>query len=188
MGLGFAAAGQIGARLLDVMYRKLKARYNSPGRPEFRLPFQFPAAILMPLGLLLYGWGAQKAFHWIVPDIGLFLVSFAMILVFNSSQMYLLDTFTMYSASAVAATVCLRSLFGFALPLAAPYMWSSLGYGWGCTLLAGLAILISWPSVSLRFFSTDDPQCSLSRLPQVPVLWFYGERIRMRSKFARKDT
>ncbi|GAA5832055.1 hypothetical protein JCM3766R1_003701 [Sporobolomyces carnicolor] len=167
MGLGFFAAAQGGARLLDVVYRRLKARYNSPGRPEFRLPFQFPAAILLPLGLLLYGWGAERRLHWIVTDIGLFLVSFAMILVFNSSQMYLLDTFTHYSASAVAATVCFRSLFGFGLPLAAPYMWSSLGYGWGCTLLAVAAIVISWPSV--------------------PILWFYGERIRMRSKFARKD-
>ena len=58
MGLGFAAAAQGGARLLDIIYRKLKVRYNSPGRPEFRIPFQVPAAGLMPLGLLLYGWGA----------------------------------------------------------------------------------------------------------------------------------
>ncbi|GAA5937278.1 MFS transporter [Sporobolomyces koalae] len=167
MGLGFFVAAQGGARLLDVIYRKLKVRYNSPGRPEFRLPFQFPAAVLLPLGLLLYGWGAERALHWIVTDIGLFLVSFSMILVFQSTQMYLLDVFGIFSASAVAATVCLRSLFGFALPLAAPYMWDSLGYGWGCTLLAGAAILISWPTI--------------------PVLWFYGERIRMKSKFARKS-
>ncbi|GAA5974705.1 hypothetical protein JCM5350_001257 [Sporobolomyces pararoseus] len=167
MGLGFAAAAQGGARLLDIIYRKLKVRYNSPGRPEFRIPFQFPAAGLMPLGLLLYGWGAEKALHWIVTDIGLFLVSFAMILVFQSSQMYLIDAFTLHAASAIAAAVCLRSIFGFALPLAAPYMFRSLGYGWACTLLAGLAILISWP--------------------MVPTLWFYGERIRMKSRFARKD-
>ncbi|GAA6004698.1 hypothetical protein JCM11491_002199 [Sporobolomyces phaffii] len=168
MGLGFFLAAQGGARLLDVIYRRLKVRYDSPGRPEFRLPFQFPAAVLLPVGLLLYGWGAQHALHWIVVDIGLFLVSFAMILVFQSTQMYLIDTFTMYSASAIAAAVCLRSLFGFALPLAAPYMWDSLGYGWGCTLLAGASIVISWPAI--------------------PILWFYGERIRLRSRFARKDT
>ncbi|GAA5893051.1 MFS transporter [Sporobolomyces salmoneus] len=167
MGLGFFAAAQGGARLLDVVYRRLKVRYNSPGRPEFRLPFQFPAAILLPLGLLLYGFAAERRLHWIVVDIGLFLISFAIIIVFNSSQIYLLDCFKHYSASAVATAVFFRSLFGFGLPLAAPYMWSTLGYGYGAVLLAVAAILISWPSV--------------------PILWFYGERIRMRSKFAKKD-
>lgn len=27
----------------------------------------FPASFLLPLGLLLYGWGAEKRLHWIVP-------------------------------------------------------------------------------------------------------------------------
>ena len=29
----------------------------------------FPGTLLLPIGLLIMGWGAQKHTHWIVPDI-----------------------------------------------------------------------------------------------------------------------
>lgn len=29
-----------------------------------------PASLMLPLGILLYGWGAQNRLHWIVVDIG----------------------------------------------------------------------------------------------------------------------
>lgn len=79
-------------------------------------------------------------------------------LIFQSTQLYLIDAFTLHAASAISATVCARSLFGFALPLAAPYMWQSLGYGWGCTLLAGASILISWPMVCSTSISSANLQ------------------------------
>jgi len=80
IGLGFFAASQGGARLLDPMYRKLKAHYGTEGKPEYRLPFQFPAAVLMPLGLLMYGWGAERRVHWLLVDFGMGIVAFSMIL------------------------------------------------------------------------------------------------------------
>lgn len=62
---------------------------------------------------------------------------------------YLIDTYTIYAASALAAATCLRSLCGFALPLAGPSMFTTLGLGWGCTLLALVSIAIAWPTVKL---------------------------------------
>ncbi|GAA6062213.1 hypothetical protein JCM10212_006448 [Sporobolomyces blumeae] len=168
MGLGFFIASQAGARLLDVLYRRLKRHYGTEGKPEYRLPFQFPAAILMPSGLLLYGWSAEHRLPWICVDVGMAVVSLAIILVFQSTQLYLIDVFPVHAASAVSTLVCLRSLFGFALPLAGPSLFQHLGYGPGCSLLAGIAILISWP--------------------MIPILWFYGERIRRRSRYAKKSS
>lgn len=77
----------------------------------------FPASFILPIGLLLYGWGAQKRLHWIVPDIGLFCIGLSMILIFQASTSYMIDTFTLHAASALAATICLRSICGFAFPL-----------------------------------------------------------------------
>ncbi|GAA5991440.1 hypothetical protein JCM11641_005284 [Rhodosporidiobolus odoratus] len=114
--LGFFLASQVAARLLEVLYRKLKAKEGN-GRPEFTLPLLVPASLLLPLGLLLYGWCAEKRLHWIAPDIVLFLIGLSMISIFQSITTSLLDAFTLYAASALAATTCLRSICGFCLSL-----------------------------------------------------------------------
>ena len=41
--LGFMAASQGGARGLDVIYRRLKAKRGGQGKPEYRLPLGAPA-------------------------------------------------------------------------------------------------------------------------------------------------
>ncbi|GAA6019164.1 hypothetical protein JCM10207_006571 [Rhodosporidiobolus poonsookiae] len=163
--LGFFTASQIGARMLDVIYKRLKAK-EGKGRPEFRLPLMIPASLFLPFGLLLYGWAAERHLHWIVPDIGLYFIGLAMISIFQSITVFLLDAFTLYAASALAATTCLRSICGFAFPLFAPYMYAGVGYGWGCTILALVAIAVGCPAA--------------------PILYLYGEKIRARSTFAAK--
>ena len=49
---------------------------------------------------------------------------------------YLVDAYTTYAASAMAANTVLRSLGGALLPLAGRRLYNTLGYGWGNTLLA----------------------------------------------------
>jgi hypothetical protein len=119
------------------------------------------------IGLFLYGWSAQNPtrFHWIVPDIGLFFIAASLIGNFQCIQTYLIDTFTLYAASAIAAAAAARSLCGFGFPLFAPALFESLGYGWGCSLLAFLAIIIGVPSA--------------------PLLFKYGESIRAKSRYTK---
>lgn len=88
-----------------------------------------------------------------------------MILTFQSIQTYVIDAFALHAASALAAVSVLRSLAGFGFPLFGPAMFKALGYGWGDTLLAGIAILIGCPAPVL--------------------LWYYGERIRKASRHAK---
>lgn len=54
--------------------------------------------------------------------------------------MYLVDTFTIYAASALAANAVVRSVLGSILPLAGLPMYNNLGLGWGNTLLGFIAI------------------------------------------------
>lgn len=75
-------------------------------------------------------------------------------------QNYLIDAYTLYAASAIAAGTILRSIFGAVLPLAGQPMYAALGLGWGNSLLGFLTLVM------------------------VPVPWIfykYGERIRTRS-------
>jgi len=66
-----------------------------------------------------------------------------MLATFMPIQTYLVDAFTIHAASAIAANTVLRSLVGAFLPLAGPKMYQTLGYGWGNSLLAFIALLVS---------------------------------------------
>ncbi|KAI1111051.1 MFS general substrate transporter [Nemania sp. NC0429] len=110
-------------------------------KPEYRLPLLPLGAVCIPIGLFIYGWTAEKKIHWIVPIIGTAIGGVGNILVFFSIQTYLVDAFTVYAASALASNTIIRSIFGAVLPLAGLSLYDKLGYGWGNSLLAFIAIL-----------------------------------------------
>ncbi|TBU49917.1 MFS polyamine transporter [Dichomitus squalens] len=167
LGVGLTIASQFNARLLDVVYMRLKTKNSGVGEPEFRLPCVFPGMLLLPIGLLIAGWGAQERTHWIVPDIGFAIVGAGIILTFQGMQMYIIDAFAQYAASALAATSFLRSVAGFGFPLFAPAMFKALGYGVGNTILAAIAFAIGCPAIWL--------------------FWVYGKKIRETSKHAKSN-
>lgn len=105
-----------------------------------RLLVMLPATILVPAGLFMYGWTLQARAPWIVPLIGTGLVGFGLAVTMTCTFSYMVDRFGKHAASALAAPICLRNLFGAFLPLAGPILYKNLGYGWGNSLLGFLAI------------------------------------------------
>lgn len=133
------------------------------GQPEFRLPLCMLGMLVLPCGLFLFGWAAQTRTYWAVPLIGSLLVGAGTILCFQSILVYLVDAFFPYSASATACAVLVRSILAALFPLFAQSLYCDLGFGWGSSLLAFLA---------------------LAGLP-VPVLLFkYGSTLRDKYKFS----
>lgn len=57
-----------------------------------------------------------------------------------SINMYLVDSFSTYAASAIAATKVFQSIGGAFLPLAGPPLYAALGLGWGNTVLGLVAL------------------------------------------------
>ncbi|KAF5522714.1 MFS transporter prlG [Colletotrichum aenigma] len=112
-------------------------------RPEFRLPLMAYSVPVIPGGLLMYGWTAEKGVFWLVPMIGTFIVGVGILFVFGPLASYLVDAFTMHAASALAASTIFRSIFGAFLPLAGPPLYDALGLGWGNTILAAFALLMA---------------------------------------------
>ena len=164
MGLGFFLGTQIAAPINDALYRRMKKRNNGVGKPEFRVPCMVPASFMIPVGLFWYGWSAQSQVHWIMPNIGAALFCAGSIVSFQCIQTYLVDSYTRYAASAIAAATVLRSLAGFGFPLFAPSMFNALDYGWGNSLLGFIAIGLG--------------------VPAPYMLWKFGEKLRGKSKFA----
>ncbi|TRM67442.1 major facilitator superfamily domain-containing protein [Schizophyllum amplum] len=165
LGVGFFAATLVGAKYGNQVYCHLANKLNGgKGKPEYRIPSLIFGSLIVPIGLMWYGWSAQAKIHWIMPIIGSSIYGFGQMLTFFPIQLYLVDTFT-YAASAVSAAAFFRSLFGFAFPLFAQDMFDTLGLGGGMSLLAGLSIVLGIP---------------------FPVyLWYNGEAMRARSSRAR---
>lgn len=83
---------------------------------------------------------SQPSVHWIVPILAGVPFGVAIAQILQSLTAYLMDTYTIYAASAIAATVVLRSIFAMAFPLFSPVMFEKLGDQWACTVFAFLAL------------------------------------------------
>ena len=85
-----------------------------------------------------------------LPQIGAVLFASGSVIGYLCMQMYLVDTYTRYAASASAASTFLRSLATFSFPLFAPYLFNYLGYGWGSSTLGLAAIVLGIPAPFLE--------------------------------------
>jgi MFS family permease len=162
--LGIGVGALLGLFVFGLASDKLVTHMSAKGemKPEYRLPPLIPGSVVIPIGLFLYGWSAEKHTHWIVPIVGTMFVGLGLLATFMPIQTYLVDAYTLHAASALAAATVLRSLAGCFLPLAGPKMYGALGLGWGNSLLAFIALAMT------------------------PISWLfykYGERIRKSPRF-----
>ncbi|KAF6823666.1 bicyclomycin resistance [Colletotrichum plurivorum] len=108
-------------------------------KPEYRLVALPVGAFFLPAGLFIYGWTAEYEIHWIVPILGTAVIGVGNLIIFMALQLYLVDAFTVYAASALAANAVVRSVAGAVLPLAGLKMYEDLGVGWGNSVLGFIA-------------------------------------------------
>ncbi|KAK4898902.1 hypothetical protein LTR27_003633 [Elasticomyces elasticus] len=160
--LGLAILGKVS----DPIMKYLANKHNGGVlKPEYRLPMLMYAGPFIPCGLFIYGWTAQYKVHWIVPILGTLFVGIGLIAAFMCINTYLVDTFSRYAASAMAANTILRSVLGAVFPLFALQMYDKLGLGWGNSLIAFIAIGLA----PIPFF-----------------FYYYGERLRTHPKWQVK--
>lgn len=136
------------------------------GKEEYRrVPLACLGAPLFAISMFWLGWTATPSVHWIVPVLSAIPFGIAYLLIFMALLNYLVDAYEIFSASAMAAASCSRSLFAVILPFAARPMYETLGIAWACSLLGFISIALGViPFMFLRF----------------------GDRIRANSKFCRE--
>ncbi|KAF4448783.1 hypothetical protein F53441_7832 [Fusarium austroafricanum] len=142
LGVGCMVALIIISWLSDWLQHRLTQKYGV-SKPEYRLLPIVLGIPLLPIGLFVYGWTAQYKVHWIVPIIFTGFTGAGLIFSFLPTQIYMIDAFTTYAASALAATSIVRSIVGGCLPIAGLPLYSALGYGWGNSLLGFIALVVS---------------------------------------------
>ncbi|PSN67655.1 MFS general substrate transporter [Corynespora cassiicola Philippines] len=171
---GLAFLGQAVGMLLGVAYiipdnkRFVKVEKKHGGRapPEARLPPCLLGCLVLPVGLFWFAWTCQPSVYFLVSIAAGLPFGFGLVLVFLSVMNYLIDSYTIFTASALAANSVLRSLFGAAFPLFTRHMYKNLGVNWATTVVAFL---------------------SLACVPFPFLFYYYGAHFRSRCKFSAES-
>lgn len=142
-GLGFLTSVWFLVPQIDRVYKALGRRNNCEPVPEYRLPLANIGAVLIPISLFCFFWAVEKHAHWALCITATYFYGIGQVMILNCTQNYYIDSFEKYAASAIAAGAVFRSLFGGVVPLIAPTMFDSLGYGWGGSVFGFLALAIS---------------------------------------------
>ena len=140
MLVGFLASELTLGLFLDTYATRKARRPEGTAKPEDRLPPVIFGSLLLPASLLLYGWTLEQRTMWLAPVVGSGLVAFAAMYAYIPVQIYVVDVYTLHTASATGAMAIVRSAVAAVVPLGADPLYRRLGYGWGYTLLAGLAV------------------------------------------------
>ncbi|KAG6827017.1 hypothetical protein H0H92_013537 [Tricholoma furcatifolium] len=139
---------------------RMYAKVTADGTfPEARLYPMMVGAFVLPVALFLFAFtGAYPWVHWMGVCVSGAVFGFAMIIVYISANSYIVDSYSSFAASAIAAKTLLRSCIGASVPLFVEQMFHSMGFQFAGLLLALVACVIS----------------------PIPFIFYrYGERIRL---------
>ncbi|KAL2823131.1 putative MFS multidrug transporter [Aspergillus granulosus] len=147
-------------------YVRCQDAHDGFAPPEARLPPCMLASVAIPIGLFWFAWTNYPSIHWMACIAAGVPFGFGMVLVFLSIMSYLIDTYTIFAASVLAANSVLRSIFGAVFPLFTSYMYADLGIHWASSIPAFLA---------------------LACVPFPFLFYKYGKPIRLRCKYAAQS-
>jgi hypothetical protein len=172
-GLAFVGVG-IGSMSIIILEPAIRRMINShkpdletgEPPPEAMMSIVCIAACLTPIGQLWFAWTCvPKSIHWAAPIAAGIPFGAGNTAVFIYASNYLVHSYGIYAASAMAGNAVMRSLLGGTLPLAGPALYARIGANWAGTLLGLLEVLI---------------------IP-IPFMFYrYGAKIRMKSSLIRE--
>lgn len=99
--------------------------------------------------LFFYGWTSHPFLPWILPAVGLAFIGFGVTVVMQAIMMYITDAYAKHAASASAAVCFGENMFAAFLPLAAQSMYTKLNFQWASSILAFIALLLSFAPIVL---------------------------------------
>ncbi|KAL2157773.1 hypothetical protein VTH06DRAFT_5041 [Thermothelomyces fergusii] len=166
---GLAFVGLSVGMLIGLVYCLAdNRRYRKLGKkatPESRLPPAIVGALALPVSMFAFAWTNGPDIHWSASIILSAPFGFGCVPVFLGVLNYIVDAYTMYAASAIAAGVILRSLFATAFPLFVRRMYVDLGIHWASSIPAFLTVVCT---------------------PFPFLAYKYGAAIRMKCKYAHE--
>ncbi|KAL8669475.1 MAG: hypothetical protein Q9168_005937 [Polycauliona sp. 1 TL-2023] len=128
--------------------------------PEERLRPAMVGTPWIPIALFWFAWTNYSNLPPYASIAAGIPFGFGMVIVYLSITNYLVNSYTIFSASALAANGILRSLFGFAFPLFAAPMYHRLGIHWASCIPAVLALVcVPFPFVLFNYGAAIRKKC-----------------------------
>jgi hypothetical protein len=123
-------------------------------------------ACFLPLVVALYGWAPSEQWPVYILLLAVALLGFLMIMIMVPMTSYVVDTFGVYSASAMTMVLIARNLGSTVLPMGIPPLTEALGLGYAFVVLGAVCLVL---------------------IPLSVVLMRYGARWRQKSAYTRND-
>ncbi|KAF2691320.1 MFS general substrate transporter [Lentithecium fluviatile CBS 122367] len=170
-GLPFigVAIGMVSAVTYTIVYdnkRYLRCVKNSAhgfAAPEDRLPAAMVGGVVLPIGLFWFAWTNSPSLPWAASVAAAIPFGFGMVLIFLSIMNYLVDAYTIFAASVLAANGIIRSIFGAAFPLFTTQMYNGLGIHWASSIPAFLAVAcLPFPFLFYKYGAAIRKKCKYS--------------------------
>ncbi|KAF9182070.1 hypothetical protein BGZ51_004979 [Haplosporangium sp. Z 767] len=130
-GAGSVLGSILGGKLSDKNMMRGKEKNGGELLLEDRLSFSmwFAGFAIVPLGSLLFGWGAEKVWSIAVPILGFAIYNFGMGQIMSAGTAYLVNSIPGQGSSATAAANFLRMVLACIFSLIAQTIVDSIGYG-----------------------------------------------------------
>ncbi|KAI5920572.1 membrane transporter [Camillea tinctor] len=146
-------------------YARVVEKHNGFAPPEARLPPAILGAVALPIGLFWFAWTDSPSVYWLISVSAGVPIGFGMVLLYICLTNYLVDAYLGYAASALAASVVLRSVAGAVFPLFTTKMYTSLGIHWASSIPGFMALIFA---------------------PCLIIFHRYGHVIRKKSRFGQE--
>ncbi|KAJ5316361.1 Major facilitator superfamily domain general substrate transporter [Penicillium atrosanguineum] len=144
----------------NTRYRKLLL--SKTATAESRLPPAIVGAVALPIGMFAFAWTNYPSIHWSVGIILSAPFGLGCVLVLLPIMNYLIDSYTIYAASVLAAAAIFRSVVGSVFPLFTTQMYHNLGIHWASSLPAFMTLVC---------------------MPFPLIMYRYGAQVRMKCKY-----
>lgn len=157
--IGGVAGESVAGVVCDAIVKRARRRLGGASpEPEARLLAIWTGAVVLPVGLLIYGFTIQYRTHWIVPLVGMALSCFGLQPVATTCYTYSIDCYREQGGHVATFFNFLRQIFGVTFAFYVVLLCKRIGYQWAFVLF------VIWGSI-------------LGFLPILVLMW-KGKEIR----------
>ncbi|KAJ5178068.1 Major facilitator superfamily domain general substrate transporter [Penicillium coprophilum] len=143
--------------------RYMKLFVAKSATAESRLPPAIVGGIALPIGMFAFAWTSYPSIHWSISIILSTPFGLGCVLVILPIMNYLIDSYTIYAASVLAAAAIFRSVVGAAFPLFTTQMYHNLGIHWASSIPAFMTLVcMPFPLIMYRYGAVVRMKCKYS--------------------------
>ncbi|OAG41039.1 hypothetical protein AYO21_04652 [Fonsecaea monophora] len=178
IGLTFGAALTIGGILGEcvagwVVDRIVTAERKRLGRdpePEVRLKAIWMGEIIIPTGLLIYGFCLQYRTVWIAPILGMGIACFGLQIITTTTYTYAIDCYRTESSEVAQLFNFIRQEIGFTFAFYVVHLGNKIGYQWTFLMFALIGGVLAFAPMLFIIYKGEEWRKRLGKPVGVNIL------------------